>query len=53
MYCAQYVEESVIDFRPNNNLFNDDDHEYIFNPSKLTTYSEEIISYIGGFVVRN
>ncbi|KAJ8735622.1 hypothetical protein PYW07_007242 [Mythimna separata] len=52
MYCAQHVEDSITDLPINNHLFFDEDHDYMFNPSKLTTYTKEIISYIGGFVVR-
>lgn len=49
--CSTEIESHDLeDF--NHDLIIDSDHDYLADPSRLSIYTEEIIPYIGGFVVR-
>lgn len=46
------LDESYLeDFHTNDHLI-DDDHDYLADPSRLSIYTKEIVTYIGGFIVR-
>lgn len=52
----KYIHPNTEDSDPhvpyNDGIVIDNDHDYLSDPSRLSTYTEEIIPYIGGFVVR-
>lgn len=44
-------DETPVSFSSNDEIFLND-HDYLFDPSRLTEYSKNVVEYIAGFIVR-